>query len=90
MIPGAEKIKKFWSDIWDCSLQHNVNVNWLRGMNKELDGLEKQEDIHIVLGKIKKQISRMLNWKSPDSDIVQGYWIKNLSSAHSRTGTQRN
>lgn len=42
-------------------------------MEGELDGAEMQEDIQIYLAKIKKQISRTPNWKSPELDGVQCY-----------------
>ena len=50
--------------------------------------MQLQENIQIDLGKVKKQIARMPNWKSPGPDGVHGYWIKNLNAMHSRIGSQ--
>ena len=30
----------------------------------------------------------MPNWKSPDPDLVQGFWLKNFSSLHKRVRLQ--
>ena len=57
---------------------------------EELGNVEMQEDIQIDLAKIKKQISRIPNWKTPGPDGVGGYCIKNSSSVHSRTENQLN
>ena len=57
---------------------------------EELGNVEMQEDIQIDLAKIKKQISRIPNWKTPGPGGVGGYCIKNSSSVHSRTENQLN
>ena len=40
--------------------------------------------------KVKKQCSKMPNWKAPGHDGVQGYWIKRLDKIHERIATQLN
>ena len=37
---------------------------------------------------MKKQCSKMPNWKTPGHDGVQGYWIKRLDKMHERIATQ--
>ena len=32
----------------------------------------------------------MPNWKAPGKDVVQGYWLKNLTSLHPLIAFQRN
>ena len=32
----------------------------------------------------------MPNWKAPEKDGIQGYWIKNLSNLHERVANQMN
>lgn len=39
---------------------------------------------------VKKQSRRIHIWKTPGSEGVQGYWIKQLSPLHSRTGISLN
>ena len=44
--------------------------------------VQKQEKIDITTGSLKKILGRMPNWKSPGPDLVQGFWLKNISSLH--------
>ena len=48
--------------------------------------LKKQEKIDINTGSLKKILDRIPNWKSPGSDLVQGFWLWNFSSLHERIG----
>ena len=38
----------------------------------------KKQNIEITLTRIKERICKMTNWKGPEHDGVQGYWIKML------------
>ena len=82
VIPDAEESRRFWSDIWDQAVTHRENTDWLRKVQNELKELTLQDDINIEIKKVRKQIRKMPNWKSPGPDAVQGYWIKNLSNLH--------
>ena len=82
VIPDAEESRCFWSDIWDQAVTHRENTDWLRKVENELKELTLQDDINIEIKKVRKQIRKMPNWKSPGPDAVQGYWIKNLSNLH--------
>ena len=44
--------------------------------------VKKQEKIDITTGSLKKILGRMPNWKSPGSDLVQGFLLKIFSSLH--------
>ena len=57
-------------------------------MENELGDLTVQDVMHIEIKKVRKQIRKMPNWKSPGPDAVQGYWIKNLSNWHSSIALQ--
>ena len=59
-------------------------------MEEEQADIGLQENIQIDLINLKKQITRIPNWKSPGPDGVQGYWIKNLSAMHGRISNQLN
>ena len=88
VIPDAEENRRFWSNIWDKAVTHSQNTDWLRTMENELGELSVQDDIHIKIKKVRKQIRRMLNWKTPEADGVLGYWIKNLSNLHNSIALQ--
>ena len=57
-------------------------------MESELEELTVQDNIHIETKKVRKQIRKMPNWKSPGPDGVQGYWIKNLGNLHNSIALQ--
>ena len=88
VVPDAEERTRFWSDIWDKPVKHKENLEWLRNVEEELTGLGVQYNIDIEETKLKKQVRKMSNWKSPSPDGVKGYWIKNLSNPHGNVALQ--
>ena len=44
----------------------------------------------ISVEKATKQFRKIPDWKPPEKDGVEGYWIKNLSNLHERTAVQTN
>ena len=50
--------------------------------------LKKQEKKDTTTGSLKKILSRMPTWKSPGPDLVQGFWLMNISSLHERISLQ--
>ena len=49
-----------------------------------------QEIVSMRVEKTRKQCRKISNWKVPVRDVVQGYWIKNLSSLHEQVSSQIN
>ena len=41
-------------------------------------------------GMVSKQSRKIPNWKAPERDGVQGFWIKKLTNLHERTAFQLN
>ena len=68
--------------LWGKPVKHKENPEWLRNVEEEFTGLGVQDNIHIEVTKLKKQVRKMPNWKSPGPDGIQGHWIKNLSNLH--------
>ena len=85
----AEELKQFRGNIWNQSADHKKDAKWLQGLRSEVN-FKKQEkiDIDITTRSLKKILGRMPNWKSPDPDLVQGFWLKNVSSLHERVRLQ--
>ena len=77
--PKAEESKRFWGDTWSVGKGHNREADWLKDIKIEL-GNDKhlEERVGISVEKVTKQCRKMPNWKAPEKDDVQGYWIKNL------------
>ena len=69
-------------------MTHRGSTDLLRRVENELGELTLKDDIHIEIKKVRKQIRKMPNWKSPGPDGVQGYWIKNLSNLHNSIALQ--
>ena len=61
------------SDIQDQAVTHRENTDWLRKVENELGELTVQDDIHIEIRKVRKEIRKMPKWKSRRPDGVQGY-----------------
>ena len=72
---NVEASKQFWSNIWDNEKELETNAKWLQELRGENDNM-KQNDINIATEMIKEQVKKILNWKSPGPDGVQGYWLK--------------
>ena len=79
----AEESNKFWENIWSQSADHKKDAKWLQDLRSEVN-VKKQEKIDINTGSLKKILGRMPNWKSPGPDLVQGFWLKNISSLQER------
>ena len=50
----------------------------------------EQQNVVINEYNVKKQCSKMSNWKAPGHDGVQGVWIKRLYKMYERVATQLN
>ena len=55
----------FWHDIWNQEVTPRENTDWLRKVENELGELTVQDDIHIGIEKVRKQIRKMPNWALP-------------------------
>ena len=70
VIADAEGSRYFLCYIWDQAVTHRESTDWLKKTEKELGEATVQNDIHINIKKVRKQIRKMANWKSPGSDGV--------------------
>ena len=77
--PDAEESKKFWGDIWSRSVDH-------KDLQSEVNVTKQKVDI--TKESLTKIPGRMLNWKSPIADLVQGFWLENFSRLHGRVKPQ--
>ena len=85
--PNAEESKSFWGDISSELVDHDRDAKWLKDFQKEVN-VTKQEKVDIIKESLKKILGRMLQWKSPDPDLVQGFWLKKFGSLHGRVRSQ--
>ena len=78
LIPDAEESRELWNEIWGKNVKHNENAEWLKELERNLNNVEKQENVKITAASLKKQLKKMASWKSPGPDGPHGYWLKNL------------
>ena len=45
VVPDTEESIRFWSSIWDNPVSHNTGAEWLKDVENELVGVQKQNDI---------------------------------------------
>ena len=73
-IPDAREAKSYWESIWSESKEHNGRAEWLKDVQNTLGDNQGQQRITITVGKLRKIVGEMPNWKAPGPDGVQGYW----------------
>ena len=88
-IPDADQSRLFWRGIRSESKEHDRNAKWLKKLKVE-NNYERQEYLVITKGMVSKQSRKIPNWKAPERDGVQGFWIKKLTNLHERTAFQLN
>ena len=54
----------------------------MKDVKKELEQDESQDKIDITKDKMMRVLKKMPNWKAPDLDSVQSYWLKLLNPLH--------
>ena len=88
-IPNDEESRTFWSGIWRIEKERNKEGKLFSDLKEEMVKIE-QQNVVINEDKVKKQCSKMPNWKAPGHDGVQGFRIKRRNKMHERIATQLN
>ena len=88
-ILNAEESRTFLSGTWSVEKEHNKEAKWFSDRKEEMVKLE-QRNVVTNEDKVKKQCSKMPNWKGPGHDGFQGFWIKRLDKMHERIAIQLN
>ena len=83
----AEESKQFWGNKWSQSADYKKDAKWLQDLRSEMN-TKNQEKKDITTGSLKIILGWMPNWKSPGTDLVQGFWLKNFRSLHERVRLQ--
>ena len=73
--------------MWDNGKEHERKVEWLRELRAEKDKM-KQNEVNITTEMIKEQVKKISNWKSPEKDVIQGYWPEKLTTLHEHLAKQ--
>ena len=88
--PVANDAINFWSEIWGKEAHHNKEAEWLENFRCEVSDIGQQSNITITEKEVKALLKKFPNWKAPGPDGVQGYWLKNFVSLHSKLAEHLN
>ena len=80
--PNATESRDLWSGLWSVDKPHNRDAVWMGHVDRELAGVEQQEEVTVQLDDVKAGIRRMANWKAPGPDGIRGFWFKKFLSLH--------
>ena len=72
VIPDADEIKKFWSDICSVDKEHNRNAEWLNNIKNDI-GDNQQKELAITADMVTSQCRKLPNWKAPGRDGVKAF-----------------
>ena len=53
-IPDAEESRELWNGIWVKRVKHNENAEWLKQLERDLNYVEKQDNVKITAVSVKK------------------------------------
>ena len=74
---------------WGTGKSQNNHAEWLKELRSEKNEI-KQSNTQITTEIVTQQTTKVPDWKCPEPDGVQGYWLKNSLALHERIETQMN
>ena len=77
-IPTGEEIETFWKDIWGKKSDFNPGTPWFETLKSEYCKNAKQKQYKITSETIDKVLKKLQNGKAPGTDLIVGFWYKNL------------
>ena len=85
-----DKCLKFWKDLWTDEATHNEDAPWISEIREELEQKmeEQQQDLEIGKAHVTQKVKKMANWSTAGTDGLHVYWLKHVTSAHERIGSQ--
>jgi len=73
--PDEHEVNQFWNDIWGTPRRHDSSAKWLNDLYSKHDVLPEQPSVSLSVDNDTGQV-KMSNWKSPQFDQIQVFWIK--------------
>ena len=64
-IPNAEESITLWSELWNHSIDYNINTEWMMTVQKELENITQQGEIIITKEQVSKQLRKTPVRKAP-------------------------
>ena len=79
-LPEKEAVEKFWKDVWQKEASFNDKAEWLQQLEKTYCRDVRATNYNIDPKMLDKVIKKIQINKAPGSDLINGYWYKNLTS----------
>ena len=79
-LAEKEAVEKFWKDVWQNEASFNDKAEWLQQLEKTYCRNVRATNYNIDRKILDKVIKKIQINKAPGSDIINGYWYKNLTS----------
>ena len=75
-VPDKKEAQEFWGNIWGERKEQWKDAKWLKYFKRDFEYEQEQEEVDITPQKITEILRKRPNWKAPDPDCVQGFWLK--------------
>ena len=80
--PDIGEVKRFWQNILEQEISHHEDAQWIKDQQEELKDINQMEWKDFTVEKLRVNITRAANWKSPGPDKLPNFWIKQFTSLH--------
>ena len=80
IIVEKEAVEKSWEDVWQNETSFNNKAEWLQQLKKTNCRNVTATNYSIDRKMLDKVINKIQINKVPSSDLINGYWYKNLTS----------
>ena len=80
IIVEKEAVEKSWEDVWQNETSFNNKAEWLQQLKKTYCRNVTATNYSIDRKMLDKVINKIQINKVPSSDLINGYWYKNLTS----------
>jgi len=78
--PSMAEAETYRKSLWGEEAQHNERAEWIRREEKRKISLTDWRPIQI--SEIALYLLKAHNWKSPENDQIQNYWLKAFPATH--------
>ena len=77
--PPKEDTLQFWGGLWGDPKYFNREASWINTIDQEYAPMEFSQ---LSLADFTLALKKLPNWKSPDPDLISGFWLKKFYSLH--------
>lgn len=84
--PQKQKVKNFWSKIWEDNESHISDASWIKHQEKLNENQEQQEWTEFTKEETLHAITKPSNLEAPENDGIANFWLKHLNSVHGELG----